>query len=84
MAAADLGARPREVRDRTVLESHVARVLSPFSVLPPATALRLSAGELGRTLLPAAGEPWAVKAARTRQAFRDAFGPLAEHHARAG
>jgi hypothetical protein len=69
------------VRDSTVLENHLARLLSPFWVLPPRRAARVAATELGGTLWPAAGESWPAKAARASRAARNAFLPLADHDA---
>jgi hypothetical protein len=76
-----LGRDVRAVRDSTVLENHVRRLLSPFWVLPPRRALRLAGGELAGALLPAEGERWSAKTARSGRALGNAFRSLSDHHA---
>ena len=67
------------VRETTVFGNHVRRWLSLFSALPPHQALRAASRTLGRELLPAHGETWAEKLARSRLAIRNAFVRRSEH-----
>lgn len=92
-AAADAllldGARPlplhvwarhlRSVRHRTVLETHLARWLPAFSVLPFRRACGAALRAIERDLTPAPGERWRVKLKRTRLAIGNAFVRRAEH-----
>ena len=75
-----LGRDVRALRDSTVLENHVRRLLSPFWVLPRRRALRLAAGELASALLPVEGERWSAKTARSGRALGNAFRSLSDHH----
>src|SRR5207244_8055293 len=50
-----------EIRDRTVLESHLERWLSSFSAVPPHIALLIWAETLADELRPAADETWGQK-----------------------
>jgi hypothetical protein len=68
------------VRDRTVLENHVRRVVSSFWALPPRRALRASAHALVREVRPAPGESRGAKLARARRAIANPFAPLSEHN----
>jgi hypothetical protein len=70
----------RDVRERTVLESHLERWFSAFSAFPPADACGRSAGALGRALRPRHGESGANKLRRTARAARDAFTRQSDHH----
>lgn len=67
------------VRGQTVLESHLERVLAPFSALPPRGAIGSAAGGLAGTVRPAPGETWREKLDRTVRAFRHAFMRRADH-----
>lgn len=67
------------VRERTVLESHVERLLAPFWGLPPRRALRASARGFARTAKPMPNERWGDKLARTRRAIRNALVRRSEH-----
>jgi hypothetical protein len=69
----------RDVRDRTVLESHIARAASPFWALPAHRALRASATALGRDFTPAPSESWGDKLRRTREAIRNPSRAAEEH-----
>jgi len=79
-------------RERTVLESHLQRLLSHFWELPPGPATRAAGRRLVEELLPAEDEEWEEKLQRTRFAFRNAMrsrldhdralGPLAQRPAR--
>jgi hypothetical protein len=72
--------RAEGARDRSMVRDHVARLLSPFSVLPLKEALGVAARALGREVGPARGETWSVKAARTRRALRHAFDRVSVHN----
>jgi hypothetical protein len=71
-------------RDRTVIESHLERLLSPFWGYPPTLAV----GELGVRLLdevrPRLNESWKDKSVRTGQAMQHAFVRRTEHDAQLG
>lgn len=69
----------QRVRHRTVLETHLARWLAGFSVLPFWRACAASARAIARDLTPLPGEPWRVKLRRTRRAVGNAFVRRAEH-----
>jgi hypothetical protein len=62
-----------EVRERTVLEQHVARWRCWFDAFPARTALRATLDEVGQDLTPDPGEGWGEKLHRSRRAVRDAF-----------
>jgi Uncharacterised nucleotidyltransferase len=66
--------------ERTVLESHLQRWLSPFGALPVGAALALSLRRLGRDLRPRRGETWREKAGRTVRALLSPFTHLSDHH----
>jgi hypothetical protein len=72
----------RDARDRTVAESHLARLLEPFAALPPAQASVGLSRALHRTLQPGHGEGWRKKLARSGRALRSARTPLPDHHER--
>ena len=59
-------------RGRTVAESHVEALLSPFWALPPATALKRTSDRITDELRPIPGELWRTKLARARLALRHA------------
>jgi Uncharacterised nucleotidyltransferase len=69
----------RPVRERTLLDSHLMRWLHVFWELPPGAAV----GDLGAavrlTLLPAPGESWREKLARTGHSFRHPGEPMSTH-----
>ncbi|HUG11228.1 MAG TPA: hypothetical protein VMM36_09450, partial [Opitutaceae bacterium] len=69
----------RMARERTVLESHLERLLSNFSALPPAEALRALPDVLAAEILPKHDETWPTKLRRTRKALRNAFLARSEH-----
>jgi Uncharacterised nucleotidyltransferase len=62
-----------EVRERTVLEQHLARWRCWFDAFPPRLALRATLDELRIDLSPEPGESWGTKLHRSRRALRDAF-----------
>jgi Uncharacterised nucleotidyltransferase len=70
----------RGVRDRTVFENHVRRLIGPFAALPARPAIRVAGRALVDEISPAPGEPWSVKLARVRRAVLNAFVPLGKHH----
>jgi putative nucleotidyltransferase-like protein len=70
----------RNVRDRTVLENHVRRLVAPFWALPLRPAIRVAANALVDEVRPAPGEPWSAKRARVRRALANAHVRLGEHH----
>jgi hypothetical protein len=70
-----------QVRDRTVLESHVADLLGSFWAVPLRRAPRVCAMELSDAIGPVEGEPLRGKLARAGRALRNASTPLAVHHA---
>lgn len=67
------------VRGRTVLEEHLQRWLSDFSVLPPRAAVRRFPAIVLRELQPAPGESWRDKAGRSTLAVRNALRRRFEH-----
>jgi hypothetical protein len=70
-----------DVRGRTVLETHVERLIAAFWALPTRKALRSAVASIGSALGPAQGESWQNKLARTRLAFRHASAPRSQHEA---
>ena len=67
------------MRERTVLESHLERWLSPFWSRPPRPAVAAAGAALRADVLPEKGETWGVKAARTAQALRTPLRRLSQH-----
>jgi len=65
-------------RERTVLESHLTRCLSPFEVLPPGRAMRAFGAALVHTATPR-DEPWRAKARRSARALRNHGQRRSEH-----
>jgi hypothetical protein len=68
------------VRDRSVFENHVRRILGPFWALPLRRATRVAARALVDEVGPAPGEPWSAKLGRVRRAVGNAGVRLREHH----
>ena len=68
------------VRERTVVESHLARCTAAFWALPPLRASAAAGAAVLDAALPQAGEPARVKLYRTRQALRHASTRLSDHH----
>jgi Uncharacterised nucleotidyltransferase len=66
-------------RDRTVAETHLARLLEPFASLPPRRVPGALAHALGQTLLPHRGEGWPEKLDRTRRALGSPRMPISHH-----
>jgi hypothetical protein len=69
----------RDVRDRTVFENHVRRLVGPFWALPRQRAVRVAARAIVDEIRPARGERWSAKLARAWRALRNASIPLAQH-----
>lgn len=67
------------VRERTVLESHLARWLSGFWALPPQRALRMLPSVVAEEIRPEPGESWQTKLARVGQAIGNALTRRSEH-----
>jgi hypothetical protein len=67
------------VRQRTVLETHLSRLLAPFASLPPRVALRVVRRSAIREALPKQGESWFQKLTRMRRAVANAFVSRSDH-----
>jgi hypothetical protein len=67
------------VRERTVLEAHLAHWLSGFWATPARAAVAAAGAALARELRPAAGETFKMKASRTRLALANARVAQAHH-----
>lgn len=61
-----------KVRERTVLENHLQRWFSDFSVMPPAAAAARLPATIGSELRPEGDEGWGNKLSRSRRAMRNA------------
>jgi hypothetical protein len=68
------------VRERTVVESHLARCTAAFWALPPHRAAAAAGAAILDAALPQGGEPARVKLHRTRHALRNASARLSDHH----
>jgi hypothetical protein len=73
-----------DARERTVLENHLERVLSPFSALSFRQAGRRSMRMLAAEVRPLEHETWGDKARRAAQAARRAFVPRSDHEFQLG
>jgi len=69
----------RSVRERTLIDSHLMRWLHVFWELPPGAALGDLRAAVRLTLLPAPGESWRRKLARTGYSFRHPGEPMSAH-----
>lgn len=67
------------VRERTVLDSQLMRWLHVFWELPPAAAVADLRSAAQMTLLPASGESWREKLARTGRGLRHPGEPMSTH-----
>jgi Uncharacterised nucleotidyltransferase len=67
------------VRERTVLEVHVTRWISPFWALPLRRAVPAAAADAAADFVPAADEPWRAKARRSLRALRNLGAPKSQH-----
>jgi hypothetical protein len=68
-----------EVRERTVLESHLERLLSPYAAQPPLRAAAATPHVLLSKLKPHDREPWRRKVRRSQAALRNAWAPRSRH-----
>jgi hypothetical protein len=68
-----------ETRRRTVLETHLEPLLSPFAVSSPGPALAAAVRAGSQALRPAPSETWSRKLRRTRLALGAAFSPRSGH-----
>ncbi len=68
-----------EVRERTVLETHLARWFAGFSALGPLAGVRVMGSRFAKDLRPKGDETWAVKLRRSRRALRNALVRKSEH-----
>jgi hypothetical protein len=68
------------MRERTVLETHLQRILAPFWALPPVLALRASFAALVSEVRPLPSETGSEKVARSFRALADAFRPRSAHN----
>lgn len=66
----------REVRERSVAEDHLARVVHPFWGMSPRHALRAAPLAVADTLRPVPGETWSDKVKRVRRAVREPQAPI--------
>jgi hypothetical protein len=73
-----------DARERTVLESHVQKWVSPFWAMPWHEAVSVSGSELLSAFTPGEDEGWREKGARARRAFRNALVPRSEHDSQLG
>ena len=69
----------RSVRERTLLDSHLMRWLHVFWELPPGAAVGDLRAAVRLTLLPAPGESWREKLARTGHSVRHPGEPMSTH-----
>jgi hypothetical protein len=67
------------VRERTVLENHLERWLSDFSIMPFGRAASTLPATLRVELAPEGDESWGEKLARSKRALRNAFRRRSEH-----
>ncbi len=70
------------VREQTVMERHLERIVSPFAALPPHRALAPARAGLARAVTPWMNEGWRAKASRTVVALRNRARPVSSHHER--
>lgn len=68
-----------EVRERTVLESHLERLFSPYAAQRPARAAAETPRVLLTKLTPHDRETWRRKVRRSRAALRNAWTPRSRH-----
>jgi hypothetical protein len=67
------------VRDRTVQETHIRRLVASFWALPLPVALAEVAHAIALTALPSPSDTWSTKLARGRLALRHRSQPSSEH-----
>ena len=68
----------RSVRERSVFEGHLQRVLAPFWGLPPGPAMHEGLDGLRIAIVPGEQEGWGDKLGRIPRAIRDARVPLSK------
>jgi hypothetical protein len=73
-----------EVRDRTVLETHVRRVAAPFWALPWPLAAAESMRAVMESVIPAPTDSWPNKLGRTRESLRSRHVSSERHTDRLG
>lgn len=73
-----------DVRERTVLESHVQKWISGFWAMPWYKGLPLMASAVGAEFTPAEEETWRDKGGRVRRALRNAAVPRTLHDQQLG
>jgi hypothetical protein len=66
-------------QERTVLQSHLGRLISAFWALPPHRALLQTRRAIGQQLSPEPGETWRIKLTRSGRALRHAFSSVTQH-----
>jgi hypothetical protein len=69
----------RRVRGRTVLENHLQRWLSDFSIMPPRRALSRLPATIGAEIRPEDGETWRQKLVRSGYAVKNGLRRRFEH-----
>ncbi len=74
----------RELREQTVVETHLERLLAPIWGYPPALAARGVGAALVDEVRPAFDEDWGEKLRRTATALRRPFVPVTEHRRQLG
>jgi Uncharacterised nucleotidyltransferase len=73
-----------QVREQTVLEQHLERLLSPFWGLPAHKAVRQATRALADEFRPASGERWPEKLRRSGHALRRPSASVATHRHQLG
>jgi hypothetical protein len=68
-----------DVRERTVLETHLGRWFAAFSAFPLGRAALMALRAMGSDVHPNAEEDWPTKVQRTRRAIRNAFEGRSRH-----
>jgi hypothetical protein len=71
-----------QVRERSILEEHLARLLHTYWAEPPHRASAKAAQTLRASLSPLPGETWREKLSRTRRALQNPAAPVASDHVR--
>jgi hypothetical protein len=71
-----------QARERTVLDVHLMRLLSPFSTFGSRAAFGAAGASALHTLRPSDAESWSAKLARASSAVRDAGLARSEHESR--
>jgi hypothetical protein len=72
------------LREPTVVEMHFQEWASPFWMVPPRRAVRLSAAAVTRDVRPVIGQTWGDKLAQMLRALRHPLSPKSEHDRRSG